>query len=70
MTDERPRLDPGFSTWKEWGERINANSLPPDPDDTPVLAGQTGPRRRATREELIAFVERERVRIAREHPDW
>jgi hypothetical protein len=39
--------------------------------------GQTGPRRRATRdarratrEELLAFVEREQVRIAREHPDW
>jgi hypothetical protein len=66
MPDDRPKLDLGVSTWREWGERINATSRPRRSDDTPVLAGQTGPRRRATREELIAFVEREQARQERE----
>jgi len=44
---------------------MNANALPARDDDTPVLLGQTGPgpRRRATHDELIAFVEEQRARV-------
>jgi hypothetical protein len=66
MADDRPKLEPRFSTWQEWDAWTNANCPPARSDDTPVLAGQTGPRRRATREELIAFVEGEKERQERE----
>jgi hypothetical protein len=41
---------------------MSANAEPARDDDTPVLAGQTGPRRRATRAELLALVNEQRAR--------
>jgi hypothetical protein len=41
---------------------MSVHAKPARGDDTPVLAGQTGPRRRATREELLALVNEQRVR--------
>jgi hypothetical protein len=46
-----------FSTLEEWGEWIDAHAAPARADDLPVIAGQTGPRRRATHDELVAFCE-------------
>jgi hypothetical protein len=47
---------------EEWGEWVNANCPPARDDDTPVLIGQTGPRRRATQEEIMELVEWQRAR--------
>lgn len=38
------------------------HGAPAHDDDTPVLAGQAGPRRRATRDELLALVNEQRAR--------
>jgi hypothetical protein len=51
-----------FNSLEEWDEWVNANCAPRRADDTPVLMGQTGPRKRATPEELIAFVNEQRAR--------
>lgn len=45
-----------LSTW------MNEHAGPAREDDTPVLAGQVGPRRRATREELLQLVNEQRHR--------
>ena len=73
QTNGKPELDPRrvasprrvrseFASLKEWGDWVNANCAPRRADDTPVLIGQTGPRKRATPEELIAFVNEQRAR--------
>ena len=46
-----------FHSREEWGEWIDVNATPSRPDDLPVIGGQTGPRHRATHDELIAFIE-------------
>ncbi len=51
-----------FSSLDELGEWMNAHAKPARRDDTPVLAGQTGPRRRASREELLELVNEQRAR--------
>jgi hypothetical protein len=56
------RVRSEFASLKEWGDWVNANCAPRREDDTPVLAGQAGPRKRATPEELIAFVDEQRAR--------
>lgn len=56
------RVKSKFASLKEWGDWVNANCAPRRADDTPVLMGQTGPRKRATPEELIAFVNEQRAR--------
>ncbi len=56
------RVRSEFASLKEWGDWVNAYCAPRRADDTPVLMGQTGPRKRATREELMALIEEQRVR--------
>jgi hypothetical protein len=56
------RVRSEFASLKEWGDWVNANCAPRRADDTPVLMGQTGPRKRATREELMALIEEQRAR--------
>ena len=61
------RIKSEFASLKEWGDWVNANCAPPRADDTPVLIGaprdpQTGRPKRATPEELIAFVNEQRAR--------
>jgi hypothetical protein len=51
-----------FSSFDELGEWMVANAEPARADDTPVLAGQTGTRRRATRAELLELVNEQRAR--------
>ena len=51
-----------FSSLDEVGEWMNAHAEPARDDDTPVLAGQTGPRRRASRAELLELVNEQRAR--------
>ena len=41
---------------------MDAHAEDPRADDTPVLTGQTGPRRRASKAELIALVNEQRTR--------
>jgi len=41
---------------------MSAHAEPARDDDTPVLAGQTGPRRRASRTELLELVNEQRAR--------
>jgi hypothetical protein len=41
---------------------MNAHARSARDDDTPVLAGQRGPRRRASREELLDLVNEQRAR--------
>jgi hypothetical protein len=58
------RMKSEFASLKEWGDWVNANCAPRRDDDGCVLMGQTGPgpRKRATREELIGFVNEQRAR--------
>jgi hypothetical protein len=56
------RVKSKFASLKEWDAWVNANCAPRRADDTPVLAGQTGPRKRATHEELMAIIEEQRAR--------
>ncbi len=51
-----------FSSLKEWGDWVNANCAPARDEDTCVLMGQTGPRKRATHDEMIAFVNEQHAR--------
>jgi hypothetical protein len=51
-----------FDSLVELNEWMNAHAEPARQDDTPVLAGQTGPRRRATRDELLELVNEQRAR--------
>jgi hypothetical protein len=44
-----------FKSLEDWGAWADAQCGPSRPDDLPVIAGQTGPRRRATHDELVAF---------------
>lgn len=67
--EDRPVLRSRFATWEEWGAWVNGNCPPARADDLPVFAGQVGPRRRATRDELIAYVKANNARYAREHPE-
>lgn len=49
-----------FDSWSEWGDWVNANCPPAREDDTCVLMGQrdeTGRPRRATHDEMMAFIE-------------
>ncbi|MGI8863808.1 MAG: hypothetical protein ACR2JH_05320 [Solirubrobacteraceae bacterium] len=55
--------DQRFLSFDEWSKAANRGASR-RPDDTPVLAGQSGPRRRATRKELMALVEQQRARYA------
>lgn len=61
-----PHTSPGtksrFSTVDELAEWMEAHAEPARDDDTPVLAGQTGRRRRASRVELLALVNEQRSR--------
>ncbi len=54
------RVKSKFASLKEWDAWVNANCAPRRADDTPVLMGQTGRPKRATPEELIAFVNEQR----------
>jgi hypothetical protein len=55
MSEQMPQR---FSTFEQWDEHL-ASCPDPRPDDSPVIAGQSAwPRRRATREELLALVHR------------
>jgi len=56
------RVKSEFASLKEWGDWVNANCAPAREDDTCVLIGQTGPRKRATHDEMIAFVNEQRAR--------
>jgi hypothetical protein len=59
-------VDSPFRSLKEWGEWIEANAEPTNPDgNRTVLVGSGG--RPATREELIAFVAEQNARHAREY---
>lgn len=55
--------DQRFSSFSEWSEAANRGAARRE-DDTPVLAGQTGPRRRATKAELMELVEQQQARYA------
>jgi hypothetical protein len=46
----------------ELAARLHAHRAPPSEDDSPILAGQTGPRRRATRDQLLALINEQRAR--------
>jgi hypothetical protein len=59
------RISSPFRSLREWGEWMNAHTGPPRPDDTPVLTGQTGRRRRATSDQLMALVQEQRDKYAR-----
>jgi len=61
------RVRSEFASLKEWGDWVNANCAPRRADDTPVLMGQTGPRKRATRAELMEIIEEQRSRLAGHH---
>jgi len=52
--------DQRFSSFSEWSEAANRGAARRE-YDTPVLAGHTGPRRRATKAELV---EPQRARYA------
>ena len=57
-----------FDSLEEWGEWIEANAAPAS--GLPVIAGQPpGPRRRASREELIALVDAHNADYRRSHPE-
>jgi hypothetical protein len=62
-------LAPRFSSWAKRDAWNNATAAPARADELCVLAAQTVPfpHRRALRQEMIAFVERENARYAREH---
>lgn len=63
MEGQAPRrIKSRFSSLEEWDEWANTHARPAREDDTPVLIGQSGRRRRATREELMALVEEQRAR--------
>lgn len=63
MADQAPRrIKSRFNSLEEFSDWVNTHAAPAREDDTPVLMGQTGPRRRATREELMALVEEQRAR--------
>lgn len=65
MTTRRV-IKSSFGSLKEWGDWINANAEPTNPDgNQTVLAGAGG--RPATRDELVAFVAEQNARYAREH---
>jgi hypothetical protein len=51
-----------FSSLDEVGEWMATHAQPARDDDTPVLAGQTGPRRRASQAELLGLVNDQRAR--------
>jgi hypothetical protein len=58
----RRRITSQFNSLEEWDEWANANCPPAREDDAPVLIGQTGPRRRATQEEIMELVKWQRAR--------
>jgi hypothetical protein len=60
--ESRRRIKSPFKSLREWGEWMNENARPAREDDTPVLTGQTGPRRRASQQELDELVEWQRAR--------
>jgi hypothetical protein len=51
-----------FSSLDEVGEWMAAHAEPARDDDTPVLAGQTGSRRRASKAEVLELVNEQRAR--------
>jgi hypothetical protein len=51
-----------FSSSDELAASVTDHAAPAREDDTPVLAGQTGPRRRATHVELMSLVNDQRAR--------
>jgi hypothetical protein len=59
--DSVRRVRSEFASLAEWGEWVNTNCAPRREDDTCVLMGQTGRPKRATPEELIAFVNEHRA---------
>jgi hypothetical protein len=54
---ERRVIKSPFRSLEEWGAWADAQCAPSRADDLPVIAGQAGPRRRATHDELVAFFE-------------
>jgi hypothetical protein len=60
----RRRVQSRFDSLAEWSDWLKVHASPARPDDTPVLADQSGPPRRAGREELMALVEHQRARYA------
>jgi len=51
---------PRFETFQEWND--DASQCAPTPaDDSPVIAGQSGVRRRATPEEVMAIIAEHRA---------
>jgi hypothetical protein len=57
---QRRHIKVPFDSLREWDEWANANCEPAREDDTPVLMGQrdrAGRPRRATHDELMAFIE-------------
>ncbi len=62
-TEASPRrMRSEFASLAEWDEWANSHCAPARTDDTPVLIGQTGLRKRATHAELMALVEEQRAR--------
>jgi hypothetical protein len=64
MDEPRAVIESQFQSLEEWGEWINAHAQEASDGNTTVLAGSGG--RPATRDELIAFVEEQNARHARE----
>jgi hypothetical protein len=50
------------------GAWVNEHAVLDDDPQPTILSGTGG--RAATREEFLAFVTKQKARLAREHPDW
>jgi hypothetical protein len=62
MAHTSPAAKPRFSSVQALADWMNAHAEPARDDDTPVLAGQSGPRHRASRGELLVLVNEQRAR--------
>ena len=67
MADERRVIKSPFESVEEWGDWINAHSVPDPEPNQAVLAGSGG--RPATREELLAYFAEHKARIERDAPE-
>jgi hypothetical protein len=62
MAHTSPATKSRFASAQTLAEWMNAHAEPARDDDTPVLAGQSGPRHRASRDELLVIVNEQRAR--------